>query len=88
MMPGRMVATVAAGTGAGPGIGGRPGVRSGRREGRGGRCLDRGDDETVRMIRDAGGEATVVATDVSRSAEIAVMINRAVETFGRLDYAF
>ena len=45
-------------------------------------------EETVAEIRDNGGEALFVRTDVSRTADVQNMVNTAVETFGRLDYAF
>lgn len=46
-----------------------------------------GGQETVRMIEEAGGEAIFVKTDVSKAAEVQALINKAVETYGRLDYA-
>ncbi|NMG05834.1 glucose 1-dehydrogenase [Brasilonema sp. UFV-L1] len=45
-------------------------------------------DEVVRLIKNAGGEATFVQTDVSKSDEIANLIKTTVKTYGRLDYAF
>jgi NAD(P)-dependent dehydrogenase (short-subunit alcohol dehydrogenase family) len=47
-----------------------------------------GGEETVRLIRNAGGEASFVVTDVSKSDEVRFMVQRAVETYGRLDCAF
>lgn len=46
-----------------------------------------GGQETVRMIKEAGGEAVFIRTDVSRSAEVEAMINKVIETYGHLDYA-
>src|SRR5262245_60477299 len=46
-----------------------------------------GGDETVRLIRDAGGEALFVQTDVTQSASVEAMVRRTVEQFGRLDFA-
>ncbi len=46
-----------------------------------------GSEETVRMIGDTGGIARFIPTDVSRSADVAAMIEATVEAFGRLDYA-
>ena len=46
-----------------------------------------GGEETVRTIREAGGEAMFVKTDVSKAGEVEGLINRAVETYGRLDCA-
>lgn len=47
-----------------------------------------GGDETVRLIKGAGGEAVFVRTEVSRAVEVEALIQQAVETFGRLDCAF
>ena len=44
-------------------------------------------EETVRLIREAGGEAIFVKTDVSRENEVESLIRKAVNTYGRLDYA-
>ncbi|MFC1992533.1 SDR family oxidoreductase [Chloroflexota bacterium] len=45
-------------------------------------------EETVKMVKEAGGEAIFVKTDVSKAAEVQAMVNKAVETYGRLDCAF
>ena len=47
-----------------------------------------GGEETVKMIRDAGGEAIFIKTDVRIADEVKNMADKAVETFGRLDCAF
>jgi NAD(P)-dependent dehydrogenase (short-subunit alcohol dehydrogenase family) len=44
-----------------------------------------GGEETVRMIREAGGEAIFVQTDVTRSQECKRMVQAAVYTYGRVD---
>jgi NAD(P)-dependent dehydrogenase (short-subunit alcohol dehydrogenase family) len=46
-----------------------------------------GGEETVRAIRDAGGDAAFVACDVARSEDCAAAVDAVVERFGRLDYA-
>jgi len=46
-----------------------------------------GGEETVRMIKDAGGEAIFVQTDVSKANEVEALVNKTVETYGRLDCA-
>ena len=46
-----------------------------------------GGEETVRIIRDSGGEAIFVKTDVSVASQVEAMINTAVQTYGRLDFA-
>jgi len=43
---------------------------------------------TVEIIRDAGGEATFVETDVSDREDIEAMVEAAVERYGGLDFAF
>ena len=50
--------------------------------------LVEGGEETVRLIKAAGGDAIFVKTDVSRPAEVEAMVKRAVDTYGRLDCAF
>ena len=47
-----------------------------------------GGEETVRSIRDAGGEAHFVRTDVSESAEVEALIIKIIQMYGRLDCAF
>ena len=42
-------------------------------------------DETLRMIRDEGGEAAALAADVTRSDECRAMVDDAVRRWGRLD---
>jgi NAD(P)-dependent dehydrogenase (short-subunit alcohol dehydrogenase family) len=46
-----------------------------------------GGEATVDMIKKDGGEAVFVKTDVSKEAEVEALINKAIETYGRLDYA-
>jgi NAD(P)-dependent dehydrogenase (short-subunit alcohol dehydrogenase family) len=45
-------------------------------------------NETVELIRDAGGEAFFVNADVAQSADAETMIAAAVEGYGRLDVLF
>src|SRR5580704_17746679 len=47
---------------------------------------DRG-AETVKLIKDAGGNAIAVKADVSLSSDVQVMVQAAVETYGGLDCA-
>jgi NAD(P)-dependent dehydrogenase (short-subunit alcohol dehydrogenase family) len=47
-----------------------------------------GGDETVAMIRAAGGEAHLALADVSVAADVEAMVAHAVETYGRIDFAF
>jgi NAD(P)-dependent dehydrogenase (short-subunit alcohol dehydrogenase family) len=49
--------------------------------------MDAGGEETVSLIREAGGEGRFVHADVSSSAEVATMVQTAVDAYGGLDYA-
>jgi NAD(P)-dependent dehydrogenase (short-subunit alcohol dehydrogenase family) len=46
-----------------------------------------GGEETVALIREAGGEATFVRADVARAVEVADLVARVVAAYGRLDCA-
>jgi len=48
----------------------------------------RGGEETVRKIQSDGGEALFVKCDVARAADVEAMIDKTVETYGSLHYAF
>jgi NAD(P)-dependent dehydrogenase (short-subunit alcohol dehydrogenase family) len=43
--------------------------------------------ETVALIEQDGGIATFVQTDVSKSADVEAMVDQAIASFGRLDFA-
>jgi len=43
--------------------------------------------KTVDMIKQAGGDAMLIRTDVSKAADVEAMVNKTVEAYGRLDYA-
>ncbi len=47
-----------------------------------------GGEDTVRSIKENGGEAIFVKTDVTRSTEVSALVDKAVGAFGRLDCAF
>jgi NAD(P)-dependent dehydrogenase (short-subunit alcohol dehydrogenase family) len=47
-----------------------------------------GNQETARMIEEAGGRALAVKCDVSRDNDVKTALEKTVETFGRLDFAF
>ena len=49
---------------------------------------EQGNQETARMIEEAGGRALAVTCDVSRAEDVKAALDQAVETFGRLDFAF
>jgi NAD(P)-dependent dehydrogenase (short-subunit alcohol dehydrogenase family) len=44
--------------------------------------------EIVKIIKEAGGEAFFIETDVTKESDIKAAINKTVEVFGRLDIAF
>ena len=55
-------------------------VVAGRRTGEG--------EQTVRLIRDEGGEGIFVPTDVTQESQVKSLIGRTLEQFRRLDFAF
>ncbi len=44
--------------------------------------------ESVALVEKAGGKGLFVRTDVTREEEIAALVERTIERFGRLDFAF
>ena len=78
-------------TGAASGIGRACAIRFGR-EGASVIVSDlessrEGGEETVRTIRDAGGEAEFFPCDVSQSGDSEALVARVVERYGKLDFA-
>src|SRR5436309_1908969 len=49
---------------------------------------EQGNQETARMIEEAGGRALAVKCNVSRGNDVKAALEKTVETFGRLDFAF
>jgi NAD(P)-dependent dehydrogenase (short-subunit alcohol dehydrogenase family) len=49
---------------------------------------EQGNQETARMIEEAGGRALAVRCDVSRVEDVKAALDQTVDTFGRLDFAF
>jgi len=47
-----------------------------------------GGEQTVHMIKQAGGDAIFVETDVSKAAKVEAMVDKVIEVYGRLDFAF
>src|SRR5208282_2298744 len=47
-----------------------------------------GAERSVKMIKDAGGEASCLAADVSVTKQVEMMVNKTVDTYGRLDCAY
>jgi NAD(P)-dependent dehydrogenase (short-subunit alcohol dehydrogenase family) len=46
-----------------------------------------GGHETAEMIRNAGGEAAFIHTDVARASDVEELIKKTIETYGKLDVA-
>ncbi|MFC1862896.1 SDR family oxidoreductase [Thermodesulfobacteriota bacterium] len=77
-------------TGGRPGIGRATGIMFAREGAKVVITSDKnikGGEETVHMIQQAGGDAIFVKTDVSRVPEIERMVNKAIDTYGRMDCA-
>ncbi|MGZ9112276.1 MAG: SDR family oxidoreductase [Rhodoplanes sp.] len=49
---------------------------------------EQGNQETARMIEEAGGRALAVKCDVSRGNDVKAALDKTIEAFGRLDFAF
>ena len=47
-----------------------------------------GAERTVKMIKDAGGEANCLVADASITKQVEMMVAKTVETYGRIDCAF
>jgi len=46
-----------------------------------------GAEETMKMIKGAGGEAVFVKADVSKAMDVKAIVDKAIQTYDRLDYA-
>ncbi|MBW4660665.1 MAG: glucose 1-dehydrogenase [Drouetiella hepatica Uher 2000/2452] len=85
-----MAGKVAIVTGASSGIGRATAIAFGKAGARVvvvARRADKG-EESVHLVQEAGGEAIFVQADVTKAADIEAMVQKTIETYGRLDYAF
>ena len=90
-MAGQFQGKVAIVTGGSSGIGQAAAIAFAREGARVVLSADRdvkGGEATVKTIKKAGGEASFVRADVASSADVAALVARTVELYGRLDYAF
>ena len=87
---GRHAGKVAFVTGAANGIG-RAAALAFAREGANvvvGDISEQGNQETARLIEKLGARAVAVRCDVTRAEDVKAALDRGVEAFGRLDFAF
>jgi NAD(P)-dependent dehydrogenase (short-subunit alcohol dehydrogenase family) len=87
---GKFAGKVAFVTGAGGGIG-RAAALAFAREGASVVVADiseKHNQETARMIEEQSGRALAVRCDVTRAEDVKAALDKTVETFGRLDFAF
>src|SRR5712691_4875135 len=49
---------------------------------------DKEGEETLRLIKESGGEGMFVKTDVSNEDSVIALVQETVKMFGKLDYAF
>src|SRR5512136_2904703 len=45
-------------------------------------------EETLRRIKEAGGEAIFIKTDVSSESDVKALVEKTIRTYGKLDCAF
>lgn len=89
-MAGRVSGKVALITGGGSGIGRATAIVFGR-EGAKVAIADynrEGGEQTVRMIKNAGGEASFIEANLAVAKQAEAMVARTIESYGRLDCAF
>jgi len=89
-MAGQVQGKIALVTGGGSGIG-RATALALAREGAKVMIADyvpEGGDRTVKLIKEKGGEASFIHADVAITKQVEAMVNKTVETYGRIDLAF
>src|SRR5260370_2353930 len=89
-MPGLVQGKIALVTGGGSGIGRATALKLAK-EGAKVMVADyvpEGGERTVRMIEEAGGEASFVAADVSVTKQVKAMVAKTIASYGRIDCAF
>ena len=89
-MAGSLQGKVVLVTGGGSGIGRATALRLAKE---GGKIMiadyvAEGAERTVKMVKEAGGEASCIAADVSVTKQVEAMVAKTVETYGRIDCAF
>jgi NAD(P)-dependent dehydrogenase (short-subunit alcohol dehydrogenase family) len=45
-------------------------------------------EETVQLIKEAGGNSMFVRSDVTNEDDVKALVDKTVQVYGRLDYAF
>jgi NAD(P)-dependent dehydrogenase (short-subunit alcohol dehydrogenase family) len=88
-MAGLLQGKVALVTGGGSGIGRATSIRLAQ-EGAKVMIADyvpEGAEKTVKMIKDSGGQASCIAADVSVTKQVEMIIDKTVQTYGRIDCA-
>ncbi len=49
---------------------------------------EQGNQKTARAIEDLGGRVLAVKRDVTKTEDVTIALDKTIETFGRLDFAF
>jgi NAD(P)-dependent dehydrogenase (short-subunit alcohol dehydrogenase family) len=49
---------------------------------------DKEGEETLRLVKEAGGDGMFVKTDISNEDYVKSLVEKTIKTYGRLDYAF